>query len=320
MNRILAMLLLAFAVALPGAAAAEVVDRIAATVNDDVITTLDVSRETDLLAREAEKKAPLSSAEKVKLPATALNRLIDRMLVTQKIKELNIRVTEDEVRLAVEDVKKQNNLSQDTFIAALSTQGLSFDQYKTQLREQLERLRLMSQEVRDKVLVGEKEMQEYYDANRARFGETEMFRARHIFFRIDPKAPPQEVAKITDTAQSVLKDARSGKDFAELAKKFSSDPGADRDGGELGAFKKGDMLPEIESTVLAMKPGDISDLVKTPAGMHIINLEERSMSKPKPFAEVKGEIENTLYQKKSDERFSQWLVDLRKAASIDIKQ
>ena len=80
------------------------------------------------------------------------------------------------------------------------------------------------------------------------------------------------------------------------------------------------MLPEIETTVLAMKPGEISALIKTPAGMHIIKLEERSMSKPKPFAEVKGEIENTLYQKKSDERFSQWLVDLRKQASIDIKQ
>ncbi len=320
MTRILAILLFLVAVALPGAAAAEMFDRIAATVNDDVITTHDVNKEGDQLAKEAEKKAPLSPADRAQLPSLALNRLIDRMLVTQKIKELNIRITDDEVRQAIEDVKKQNNLTQEALIAALNTQGLSFDQYKLQLREQLERLRLMSQEVRDKVVVGEKEMRAYYDANRTRFGEEEMFRARHIFFRIDPKASTEDIAKITATAQSVLQEARSGKDFAELAKKYSSDPEAAKDGGALGAFKKGEMLPEIESAVLPMKPGEISDLIKTPAGMHIIKLEERFTSQPKPFAEVKGEIENLLYQKKSDERFNLWLAELRKEAAIDIKQ
>ncbi len=314
------MLLFLVAVALPGAAAAEVVDRIAATVNDDVITTYDVTRETEQLAREAEKKAPLSLAERTQLPALALNRLIDRMLVIQKIKELNIKVTDDEVRQAIEDVKKQNNISQETLTATLQAQGISFDQYKAQLREQLERLRLMSQEVRDKVVVGEKEMREYYDANRAKFGEVEMFRARHIFFRFDPKASPEEIAKITATAQSVLQEARSGKDFAELAKKYSSDPDSAKDGGELGAFKQGEMLPEIERAVLGMKPGEVSDLIKTPAGMHIIKLEERFMSKPKPFDAVRGEIENLLYQKKSDDRFNQWLAELRKEATIEIKQ
>ncbi len=319
MIRILAILLFLVAMALPGAAAAEVIDRIAATVNDDVITTYDVARETEQLTREAEKKAPLSAAEKAQLPTLALNRLVDRMLVTQKIKELNIKVTDEEVRQAIEDVKKQNNISQETLTATLQAQGISFDQYKAQLREQLERLRLMSQEVRDKVVVGEKEMREYYDANRAKFGEVEMFRARHIFFRFDPKASPEEIAKITATAQSVLQEARSGKDFAELAKKYSSDPDSAKDGGELGAFKQGEMLPEIERAVLGMKPGEVSDLIKTPAGMHIIKLEERFMSKPKPFAEVKGDIENFLYQKKSDDRFNQWLSDLRKEAAIEIK-
>jgi peptidyl-prolyl cis-trans isomerase SurA len=320
MARIFVLLFLFVAVALPGAAAAEVINRIAATVNDDVITTYDVAKETDQLAREAEKKAPLSLAEKTQLPTLALNRLIDRMLVMQKIKELNIKVTDDEVRQAIEDVKKQNNISQETLTATLQAQGLSFEQYKAQLREQLERLRLMSQEVRDKVVVGEKEMLAYYDANRAKYGEVEMFRARHIFFRIDPKASPEEVAKVTATAQSVLQEARSGKDFAELAKQYSSDTESAKSGGELGAFKQGEMLPEIEGTVLAMKPGGISDLIKTPSGIHIIKLEERFMSKPKPFSDVKGDIENLLYQKKSDERFNLWLTELRKEAAIEIKQ
>jgi len=99
---------------------------------------------------------------------TALNRLIDKKLTEQKIKELDIKVSEEEYGQAIEDVKKQNNLTQEPWLLPCR-QGLSFDQYKAQLKEQLERLRLMSQEVRAKVVVGEKEMREYYAANPTMF-------------------------------------------------------------------------------------------------------------------------------------------------------
>lgn len=305
--------------ALPIASSAEVLNRIAAIVNDDIITTYDVDKETSLLVKEAEKKGPLTEAVKVQLRANALNRLIDKKLIEQKIRELDIKVTEEEVRQSMEEVKKQNNLSQESLIAALAAQGLSFDQYKAQLKEQLERLRLMSQEVRSKIQVGVKEIMDYYNANRARYGEDELYRARHIFFKVAKDAPVDEVKRVMATAMSVLQEARSGKDFAELAKKYSDDPGAAKDGGELGAFKKGDMLPEIEGAVVNMKPGDISDLVHTPAGLHIIKLEKKSLGTIKPFDEVKGEIEELLYKKKSEERFNQWVDDLKKGAAIEIK-
>jgi peptidyl-prolyl cis-trans isomerase SurA len=80
------------------------------------------------------------------------------------------------------------------------------------------------------------------------------------------------------------------------------------------------MLPEIEETVISMKPGDISELVGTPAGFHLIKLEERFVGKARPFDEVKGDIEERLYKKKSEERFNQWLADLKKGAAIEIKQ
>ncbi|KAF0217003.1 MAG: peptidyl-prolyl cis-trans isomerase [Geobacteraceae bacterium] len=304
---------------LPATSYAEVIDRIAAIVNDDIITTLEVEKETSLLVKEAEKKAPLTDDGKAKLKAVALDRLIDKKLIEQKIKELDIKVSEEEVRQSMEEVKKQNNLTQENLIAALAVQGLSFDQYKAQLKEQLERLRLMSQEVRSKIQVGITEIMDFYNANRARFGEEDLFRARHIFFKINKDAPAEEAKRVMATAMSVLHEARSGKDFAELAKKYSDDPGAAKDGGELGSFKKGDMLPEIESAVINMKPGEISDLVSTPAGLHIIQLEKKSLGSIKTFDEAKGEIEEILYKKKSEERFNQWVDDLRKGAAIEIK-
>ena len=200
-------------------------------------------------------------------------------------------------------------MTQEALEKALAGQNLTFEQYRAQLKEQLERLRLMSQEVRAKIQVGEQEIRDYYDANRAKFGAVEQFHARHIFFKVDRKGGAAELARVEALAGGVLKQARAGKDFAELAKTYSNDPAAAKDGGDLGTFKKADMLPEIGDSVAAMKPGEVSELVLSQAGMHIIKLEEKSVSAGKPFSEVKGDIEELLYKKKADERFAQWVKD-----------
>lgn len=295
------------------------VDTIAAVVNDDIITLYDINREAQPVIREAEKKSSLDAAELSKIRHTILDRLVEKKLVEQKIKELNIKVSEEEIRQSIEDVKKQNNMTQEALVSALASQGLSFDQYRAQLQEQLEKLKLVSMEVRSKIQVGEGEMHEYYEANRAKYKEDDTYFARHIYFRISDKSPADEVKRTMTTALMVLDEAKSGKDFIQLAKTYSEDPAARKDGGALGPFKKGDMLPELEQAVMAMKPGDISDLVYTSAGFHIIKLEERKSGKLKPFESVKAEIEDLLYRKKSEERFNQWAKELRAQASVEIK-
>ena len=300
----------------PGLAPAQAIDGIAAVVNEEVITTFELDKEYLLLQKEQEK---LPAAEKMGLRSAALNRLLDKKLIDQKVRELDIKVLDDEIKAAIDDVKKQNNMTQEALVKALAGQGLSFEQYRAQLREQLERLRLMSQEVRSKIQVGDQEVRDYYEANRAKFGAVEQFRARHIFFKIDKKGGSAELARVEAVAAGVLKEARAGKDFAELAKTYSNDPAAAKDGGDLGTFKKADMLPEIGDSVAAMKPGEISELVLSPAGMHIIKLEERSQSSGKPFSEVKTDIEELIYKKKADDRFNQWVKDLRASVPIDIR-
>jgi len=296
------------------------VNAIAAVVNDEVVTLYHINREAHPLIREAEKKAPLDNAARSQIRQTVLERLIEKKLVDQKIKELNIKVTEEEIRQAIDDVKKQNNMpSQEVLVSALANQGLSFEQYRTQLQEQIEKLKLVSMEVRSKILVGESEMRGYYDENHLKYTEEETFRARHVFFKTTEKSPAETIKRAMTTALMVLAEAKNGKDFSELAKIYSEDPAARQDGGNLGAFKKGEMQPELESAIITMKPGDVSELVYTPAGFHIVKLEERIAGKPKPFESVKAEIEETLYRKKSEERFSQWAKELRGKASVDMK-
>lgn len=298
-----------------------VTNAIVATVNDDIITLYDVNREAQPAIREEEKKGTLSDTARSQIRRTVLDRLIEKKLTEQKIKELGIKVSDEEIRQAIDDVRKQNNItSQEALVAALAGQGLTFDQYRAQLQEQIEKLRLVSMEVRAKVHVSETEMSDYYTTNRAKYTEDESYRARHIFFKTGEKATAEEITLSKTTALAVLKDAKGGKDFAELAKKFSEDPAARKDGGDLGSFKKGDMQPELEKSILSLKPGEVSELVSTPIGFHIIKLEARVDGTTKPFESVKAEIEEILYRKKSEERFSQWMKELRSKASIETKE
>ncbi len=305
---------------LPALSFAELISGIAAVVNDEIITIRELNREFDLASKEIEKKeGPLSYQAKKKLRVSMLDSMVDRFLVRQKIKELNIVVSEEEVRQSIEDVKKQNRLSQEALVSALLSQGMTFDQYKAQLKEQLERLRLMSQEVKSKIQVSEREIREYYDANPSLYKEDATFRAKHIFLKVSKTAPNTDVKDIIKKAVLVISEARSNSDFAALARKYSDDPGAAKDGGDLGSFKKGDMLPEIESAVINMKPGEISEIVTSPLGFHIIKLEERSAEKMKLLESVKASIEEILYKKKSEERFKQWAEELRKGAAVELK-
>ena len=298
-----------------------ITNAVVAIVNDEIITLHDVNRAAQPAIVEAEKKGALNDTARNQIRRSALDHLIEKKLTEQKIKELNIRVSEEEIRQAIDDVRKQNNIpSQEALVTALAGQGLTFDQYRTQLQEQIEKLKLVSMEVRAKVLVGESEMRDYYTANLAKYTEDESFRARHIFFKTGEKATQDEMLRAKTTALAVLADAKGGKDFAELAKKFSEDPAARKDGGDLGSFKKGDMQPELEKTILSLKPGEVSELVSTPIGFHIIKLEARVVGVTKPFESVKSEIEEILYRKKSEERFSQWAKDLRGKASVEIRE
>jgi len=298
----------------------KIVNTIAAIVNDEIITLNDVSREAQPVIREAEKKSALNNDSRSQIRRAALEHLVEKKLIDQKIRELNIKVTDEEIRQAIDDVKKQNNMaSQEVLVTALASQGLTFELYRSQLKEQIEKLKLVSMEVRAKIQVGESEMREYYEANRAKYSEEETFRARHIFFRTNEKAPADDIKRTMNTALMVLAEAKSGKDFAELATSYSEDPAARKDGGALGTFKKGDMMPELEAAIVAMKPGEVSELVYTTAGFHIVKLEERTSGKLKPFESVKVDIEDALYRKKSEERFSQWAKELRSKASIEMK-
>jgi len=304
----------------PLPSSAKQINGVAAIVNDDVITFREVLRESQPVIQDAQKKGLVDDKARHNLRVMVLERLIDKHLTEQKVKELGIKIGDDEIRQAIDDVKRQNNnMSQSQLEAALKSQGYTLAQYELQIRDQLERLRLVSMEVRSKVHVADKEAEEYYQSHQDKYAEEEQFKARHIFFKIDEKAPADQIQKAMNKALQVLFEARQGKDFVALAKEYSDDPAAKKDGGDLGTFKRGEMLADLEKALLPLKAGEVGELVVTPSGLHIVKLEERSSGKIKSFETVKSDIKELLYRQKQDERFASWMKELRTKASIVIK-
>ncbi len=299
----------------PVQAAAEVVSGIAVLVNDEPITTFDIAKEQASMEKGLATGKPLDAVDRTQLRDAAISTLINKKLIEQKIRELGIRISDEEVRQAIEDVRRSNNISEQDLRAALAAQGLSYELYTAQVREQLERLRLVSMEVRSKVQVSDAELKEYFAAHGEKFQVDEAFRARQLFLAVAKEA---DLPRVTAEAEKILKEAKSGANFAALAAKHSQDPSA-TDGGDLGYLKKGELLPEFEAALHQLKPGEISELIITAAGIHIIKLEEYRPGKRQDFETARREVEDQLYKSKSDERFSKWLQDLRGSASIEIR-
>ncbi|HOP40315.1 MAG TPA: peptidylprolyl isomerase [Geobacteraceae bacterium] len=303
-------------IVMPVAVSAEMVSSIAVLVNGDPITTYDLAKEQEALARNIKESGdPVPGTDQLR--QVALESLINKKLIEQKIQELGIKISDDEINKAIEDVKKTNNISEEKLLAALAARGISFDDYKAQLKEQLERLRLISVEVRSKIQIGEKEIREYYNEHADKFQVDEAFHVRQIFFAIPSGVDQAQKLKVEEKAKKVLSEAKGGADFAELAKKHSDDLSG-RDGGDLGFLKRGDLIREIGSALSGLKPGEVSGLIRTSAGIHIMKLEEYRKGQQRDFDSVKREIEDLLYRQKSEERFSQWLDGLRKNAAIEI--
>jgi peptidyl-prolyl cis-trans isomerase D len=147
---------------------------------------------------------------------------------------------------------------------------------------------------KDQIKVSEDQIKEYYEDNLDTFKEKEQVKARHILFRVPENAPKEEEEKVKQKALAVLKQARAGANFAELAKKYTEDPSGKENGGDLGYFSPGQMVKPFEEAAFKLKKGEISDLVRTPFGYHIIKVEDVKQARTKPLEEVRGQIIATL--------------------------
>lgn len=281
-----------------------VVDRVVAVVNNEIITLSDLQREETL------KKVDAKQDERL-----LLEDMIDRKLQMAAAKSAGMDVTDKELADAVTDIMKRNSLDSKQFEAALAKEGLTLEQYKTELREQMTLSRMFNKYVRSGVAVDEAEVRAYYERNIKSYSLPEEIRVRQIFFRVPENSTPTETAMIKEKATAASARAKKGESFVALVKELSEGEAAAL-GGDLGFLQRGQAIPEIEEAARTLKPGEIAGPLQCAGGFHIIKLEE-IRTPIKPFETVKDEITKMLYELKVENTYRTWLQTLRSDSNIE---
>ncbi|MBI5417933.1 peptidylprolyl isomerase [Candidatus Poribacteria bacterium] len=258
---------------------AVIIDRIMAKINNEIIAQSELEEQLDSLREELlQNHKPEEVDNDIKNRKTELfGKMIEAKLMLQEAKRLNVAVGDDEIDKEVEKNIKQlkNNFPDETkYLEALQQKGLNPDTFKEKLEknvsENMTIQHLIFREVRSQIDVTESDIREYF----LHIGEET--HARHILIKLLPDSDSKQEKEALEKINSIYKELTKGVDFKELAKKNSEDPRAS-DGGDLGFFKRGDMIPEFEVVLNKLKVGEFSEPVRTRYGYHIIYIEEQKI-------------------------------------------
>lgn len=299
--------LLAFS---PVAAGAETLDRIACTVDDTVITLSEVEERASLLKTQAPR------ASRTTLMRDAMEDLVAEKLFEKAMKELAIEVSPAELQATLQTVMQQNGLtSQEQLRQAVESQGLDWDDYVETMRRQLGQSKLINIKVRSQVKLSEDEVKRRYAEQAAMERGEEEVRASHILVSVAADAPAAQVEEARRRAEAIAAQARGGADFDGLAR-AGSDGSSKTDGGDLGWFRRGEMVPELEKAAFALQAGEVSDPVRTRFGWHVLKVQERRTTAARPFEQVATEIREKLFREEMERQTQRYLEELKKNAVI----
>lgn len=318
------MSILLFGLLCPVYLPAEVVDKVVAVVNNEVITLSELEEETSGLLRSVTENNPqkpiLEALEEAR--QMALNGMIERRLIQQKAKKYNVTVTEEDIDIAYENIRNGMSLDPAGFIEKLGKSGLTVESYRNKLKSQILQSRLLSYDVRSKIVVTEEMIAEYYRENYTSNVDKGSYYLLQIGCSWNKKDDPEELMLDKQQTRSRIERifdlAQKGQDFRVLAEKFSELPSAS-DGGDIGVFTLDEMAPAMRDAVSSLQPGEISQIIETPAGYQFFKLlsgEENATVVTAAFEAVKEEIREKIYEEKLKAAYAEWVKKLKEDAYI----
>lgn len=320
MNIFTAVLAGAAAVFLCTPAQAEVADRIVAVVNDEVITLSELNSAFEPF--RANVMASSAGEEREKVLAEnrmiLLNRIIDNLLIEQQSRKAGIVIADEELMSAIKDLLKRRNISQDDLEKGLDRDGVTMEVYKKGVREQLMRIKLVQREIKSRVTVADEEIGAYYLRHRQDYEGKETVRIRQILLPLPKEEDRVGKEKIRADAEAIHKLLLKGESFEGLSAKYSQGSAAAA-GGDIGYIEKGMILHEVEEVAFSLSLNQISGIIESPVGFHIIKVIDRRGAGFKNIESVREEIREKIDQGKMEKKFDEWLDALRAKSHIEIK-
>lgn len=290
----------------PAISEARLQDRIVAIVNSELIMLSDVQREFETeqerISREhrgGDLAQRLKTAEYM-----ALTKLIERRLQLQEAKTRKVEVSDLEVKQAFEQMKRQG-----------SPLDITKPSDAQIVRDQLLLMRIIDQNIRGNITVGDSELKRFYQEHRDRFALPEEYHLSQIL--IQPRSS-DGLADALTKARRAMDDLKRGDKFEDVATRYSDGANA-LQGGRIGLVRQGELLPTIEQAVVHLVPGGISNIIESSEGIQIIRMDDRKPKQFRQYEDVRREIQELVYQQKSEDMYQSWLADLKNKAYIEIK-
>lgn len=304
----------------PATGFSTVVDRIVAVVNDDIITLSElegafqpIQKRVDDTYRGPDKDKVIADGHKM-----VLNRMIDNRLIQQRSTKMGIVVKDEEAMDTIKDLLRRRNIPMAELTKTLESEGSSLGAYKQEMKDQITRMRLLRRELKAKILVSDEEIGEHYVKHRHEYEGKEAVRIKQILILLPRDADPALQAKLQADAERIHKRLIDGESFDLLAAQFSQGPSAGT-GGDIGFLEKGMMLPEVDVVAFRLVKDEISKIIISEVGFHIIKVVDRRGTGAKSIDVVREEIKAKLEEEKMEKGYEEWITDLRKRSHIEIK-
>jgi peptidyl-prolyl cis-trans isomerase C len=284
-----------------------------AMVNGVPITQADYDRALGFAKQQFSKMG--KTADDAQMKEGVLDQLIGSELLYQESKKAGIRIDEKTVNERLEQWKKRFP-DDEGYKKALQQMNLSEAQMKTDIEKALATEKFVVDKFVNNISVPEKEIRDYYDAHPDMFKQAEQVRASHILIKVKPDAKESEKAEALKKIKDIQGKEKKGEDFAELAKANSECPSSSK-GGDLGYFGRGQMVPPFEEAAFSMKPGEVSDIVETQFGHHLIKVTDKKPESTVPFDEINERVGQYLKQEKVQKEVMEFVANLRKEAKVE---
>ena len=306
---------------LPTAAGfAEVVDRIVAIVNDEVISLYELNQAMQPYIEQVQNSRYPEDVERqlmYEVRGKILNEMINEKLADQELKRQNISVSDKEVDNGIERIKESRAITDEELRKALVTQGITYEEYRQQIKQQIQRAKLVNREVRSKIVITDQDIKEYYDQHPEEYAHEKKYHLRNFYIRLSSFATDADRREALRQMKIVRAELTAGKSVDELTKS-ALQPEALVESDDMGLFKIEDLSPQLRETIRDMKPGDITPVIEAPFGYQVLMVEDILDTAGKTQAEAAAEIEDKLFNQIVDQKYQSWLQDLKDHAHIKI--
>jgi peptidyl-prolyl cis-trans isomerase SurA len=291
-------------------ARAETANRIIAVINDDIITEAELAEHVEAML--AERDAP-EGATPAQVMQEMLRRLIQQRLILQEAKREGVVVGGDEIAKRLDEMAQRAG-SPETFESLLEEQGLTRDQLKEQIRDQMMIERVIASKVKSTIMVSPQEVAQEIEAHPELAKTGDRIRASHLLVRVDERRSEEDAKALAERLRQELAD---GADFDALAKQHSEDSHA-RQGGDMGWVAQGELMPELDAVLFGLEPGAVSPPVKSRLGFHLLRAGERRPASSLTVMEAHAEVYQMLFQRKYQDVLSRWLKGLADRAFVQV--